>query len=80
MPLGCDCDGEWEFVVSVKPLFPHISHAYLFSCSLCRFSFILCAVRDKARQMYSFLNDNEQIRKSRAEAKKHVVCFVIMIL
>ncbi len=63
-----------------KPLFPNISHTCLFSCLLFRFFFILCAVRDKARQMYSFLNDNEQIRKARAEAKKHVVCFVIMIL
>ena len=30
-------------------------------------------VREKARLVFAFLNDNDMIRKARAEAKKHVV-------
>ncbi len=29
-------------------------------------------IREKAKQMYEFLNDNESIKRARAEARKHV--------
>jgi uncharacterized membrane protein YgcG len=33
---------------------------------------MMASVREKSKQLYDFLNDNEAIRKARNEAKKHV--------
>ena len=50
-------------------------------CFVCMFAGFLFAqagwhslppVRERAKGMYEFLNDNEQIKRARAEARKHV--------